>query len=121
LEGKIMLKTVPQLIKDVREKTRSITADKAYQQVTSALFIDVREHSEVQESTIAGSINIPRGILEMSITKYCDDENQEIILHCASGGRASLAAEQLQRIGYNNVWAITCAHQKVAEAQKQLS
>ena len=36
------------------------------------------------------------------------DENLAIFIHCATGARAIFAAEQLARVGYQNVWAITC-------------
>ena len=45
----------------------------------------------------------------------------EIYLHCASGGRAALAAEQLQRIGYKNVKAISCGHDEVCQGTKTTS
>ena len=54
----------------------------------------------------------------MTIAKHCPDADMEIYLHCASGGRAALAAEQLQRIGYTNVKAISCQHNDVCQAQK---
>jgi len=41
------------------------------------------------------------------------NENLAIFIHCASGARAILAAEQLERIGYKNVWAITCTLEEV--------
>ena len=38
-----------------------------------------------------------------------------IYLHCATGGRATLAAEQLQRIGYNKVTVISCKAENVCD------
>ena len=85
----------------------------------NATFIDVREPAEFNASPIDNSIHIPRGILEMTIAKHCPDPEMKIYLHCASGGRAALAAEQLQRIGYQNVSAISCQHHDVLQAQKK--
>ncbi|MFT6208807.1 MAG: rhodanese-related sulfurtransferase, partial [Colwellia sp.] len=42
-----------------------------------------------------------------------------IYLHCATGGLASLAAEQLSRLGYKDVWAIVCQHSDVCSAQEK--
>lgn len=54
----------------------------------------------------------------MHIATHCKDSEAEIFVHCASGGRATLAAEQLQRMGYKNVKAISNSHDEVCQAQK---
>ncbi len=116
-----MLKTVPELVKEIRQTTQTISAIKAYllAKKEESLFIDVREPLEVDNSPVAGSINLPRGILEMNIAKISSDEDSLIFLHCATGGRATFAAEQLTRLGYKHVWAITCPHNDVCKAQQQ--
>jgi phage shock protein E len=116
-----MLKTIPDLMSEIRQTIQTISAKDAYlfAQKETSLFIDVREPQEVAESPVDKSVNLPRGILEMNIAKCSCDENQPIFLHCASGGRASFAAEQLIRLGYKNVWAIICPHSDVCIAQEQ--
>jgi len=57
--------------------------------------VDVREPSEVTQRPINCSTNIPRGLLEMKITELTQDLSTPICVHCASGDRAALAAEQL--------------------------
>jgi phage shock protein E len=118
-----MLKTIPELISEVRRSIQTTSAKDAYllSQKKSSLFIDVRESQEVTDSPVLNSVNLPRGILEMSITNHTTDENQHIYLHCATGGRASLAAEQLTRLGYKNVWAIIYPHNDVCTAQKKVN
>jgi rhodanese-related sulfurtransferase len=44
----------------------------------------------------------------MKMLQMHPDENLAIFIHCATGARATFAAEQLNRVGYNNVWVITC-------------
>lgn len=116
-----MLKTIPELVSEVRQNIQTTSAKDAYifSKDEKSLFIDVREPQEVIESPVANSINIPRGMLEMSIAKHCTDESCQIFLHCASGGRATFAAEQLLRLGYQKVSAIICSHNDVCSAQKQ--
>jgi len=116
-----MLKTVPEIISEIRNEIRTISAKEAYifAQKEKCIFIDVREPQEVLESPVTNSINIPRGMLEMSIANCTSDEKSYLFLHCASGGRASFAAEQLVRLGYKNVWAILCPHSDVCSAQRQ--
>lgn len=80
--------------------------------------IDVREPEEVQAKPASASINIPRGVLEMLVTEKIRDADHPIYIHCASGARALLAAEQLERIGYKSVSVISCPIDSVCEAQQ---
>ena len=68
----------------------------------------MREPAEFAEKSGSSTINIPRGLLEMKMLQMYPDENLAIFIHCATGARATFAAEQLTRVGYNNVWVITC-------------
>ncbi len=111
-----MILSVPELVAQAKQTVECVTAVQAFSQ-NDALFIDVREPAESANSPIKNSINIPRGVLEMNIASHCPDAEKAIYLHCASGGRAALAAEQLQRIGYKNVKAISCGHQEICKVQ----
>ena len=70
------------------------------------IIVDVREPKEVENSKLKDSINIPRGLLEMKITDICDKHDVPILIHCRTGGRASLSANTLQIMGYSNVHVI---------------
>jgi phage shock protein E len=112
-----MILSVPELVAQAKNSVACVSATQAFTH-KNAVFIDVREPAETAASPVTNSIPIPRGVLEMNIDKHCTDADMEIYLHCASGGRAALAAEQLQRIGYTNVKAISCDHNNVCLAQK---
>ena len=49
----------------------------------------------------------------MKLLEIEKDPERHIYLHCASSLRASLAAEQLARMGYTNVNVITCRMEEV--------
>ena len=68
-----------------------------------ALLIDVRDPDEWQEGHIPGAKNFSRGTVELEIEEAARDLSTPIITHCGGGGRSSLAAESLQRMGYKNV------------------
>jgi len=72
------------------------------------ILIDLREPQESADAPVKDAINIPRGILEMSMLKRFPDPELPIYLHCASGVRAVLSAEQLTRIGYKNITVLAC-------------
>tara|TARA_R110000744_G_scaffold177017_1_gene295828 strand:- start:15 stop:359 length:345 start_codon:yes stop_codon:yes gene_type:complete len=112
-----MILSVQELIALAKKSVNCVSAVQAFTR-KNATFIDVREPAETTVSPVESSINIPRGVLEMTIAKHCANAEMEIYLHCATGGRAALAAEQLQRIGYKNVTAISCPHDAVCQAKK---
>ncbi|WP_077285120.1 rhodanese-like domain-containing protein [Cognaticolwellia aestuarii] len=114
-----MILSVPELVALAKKSVTCISAAQAFTD-KNATFIDVREPAENAASPVDNSLHIPRGILEMNIAQHCPDANMAIYLHCASGGRAALAAEQLQRIGYTNVKAISCPHNEICNAKVAL-
>ncbi|AQS39860.1 Rhodanese-related sulfurtransferase [Shewanella psychrophila] len=105
-----MLKTIAELIAEAQSTVNGINAQEASMKCSelNGILIDVRETSESAQQEVKGAIPIPRGVLEMKMLNLYPDEKQAIFVHCASGVRACLAAEQLVRLGYENVWAITC-------------
>ena len=104
-----MLKTIPEVIAHARESLNIINAADAAEKckAENGLIIDVREPSEFAEKSAGNTINIPRGLLEMKMLKLHPNEDLAIFIHCATGARATFAAEQLKRVGYTNVWVIT--------------
>ncbi len=100
------LKTVPEIVAEKKTGLRCLDPDTARPILaaeSNPLIIDVREPAEVAEKQAQGTVNIPRGLLEMKITNYTEDPDRPIYLHCASGGRATLAGAALQHMGFNNV------------------
>ena len=65
--------------------------------------IDVREPWEFEESRISGSQNIPLGTLPTKLDDLEDHKEQEVIVHCKSGGRSATAKAFLIQQGFTNV------------------
>ncbi len=105
-----MLTAIPDLLKIITPNQRRISAAQAKQELgeNHGLLIDVREPAEHATKAATGAINIPRGLLEMKLMEIEKDPTRPIYLHCASGARATLSAEALTRVGYENVTVITC-------------
>jgi len=57
--------------------------------------------------------------LTQLISEIAPGASTPIYLHCATGGRACLAVEQLTRLGYQNVTAISCPIDSVCMALNQ--
>lgn len=117
-----MLTTLPELIANARAELRCLNAETAIkeQRENGGTMIDVREPLELEGSPAPHSINIPRGVLEMKVMDLIPDAEHPIYLHCATGGRATLAAEQLKRLGYERVSVITCQADIVRQHQENM-
>ena len=114
-----MIKTAGELISEAQTQIDcidAISAKSLYQNSVKAVIIDVREAQNAENSKLKDSINISRGLIEMKIAKYCPDSETLILTHCGGGGRASLAALTLQKMGYTNVHAITATFEDIKDA-----
>jgi rhodanese-related sulfurtransferase len=113
-----MIKTAGELISEAQTQINcvdAISAKSLYQNSVNAVIIDVREAQNAENSKLKDSINISRGLIEMKIAKHCPDSETLILTHCGGGGRASLAALTLQKMGYTNVHAITATFEEIKE------
>jgi molybdopterin/thiamine biosynthesis adenylyltransferase/rhodanese-related sulfurtransferase len=92
-----------ELVAAARERIREVSPEEAEAALGRAVFIDVRESDEYALGAIGNAPNIPRGVLESTISGRVPDSDTEIILYCAVGERSALAAESLDGLGYTNV------------------
>lgn len=67
------------------------------------ILVDVREESEWARGHIPGAIHLGKGVIERDIERTIPDKNAPIVLYCGGGFRSALAADNLQKMGYQNV------------------
>ncbi len=75
------------------------------------LVLDIREPEEFAAMHIAGSVNVPRGILEAAcdygysetLLALVEARAKEVVVVCRSGNRSVLAVHTMQLMGYGNV------------------
>lgn len=75
------------------------------------MLLDIREPYEFDAMHIAGSINVPRGILESAceydyeetIPALAEARQQDIVVICRSGFRSVLAVDVMQYMGFENL------------------
>jgi rhodanese-related sulfurtransferase len=65
--------------------------------------IDCREQNEFDTACIKGAINIPRGLMEFSISDKAPDRNAPVYVYCSNGDRSALVAQVLPYLKYSNV------------------
>jgi len=82
------------------------TLAQALQGETAPLLIDVREREEWQAGHIADAIHLSKGVLERDIEKQVPDCHTPMVLYCSGGYRSALAAYNLQRMGYQEVYSL---------------
>ncbi len=66
------------------------------------VFIDVREPWEYEEFNLGANL-IPLGDLMNKMWELEDHKNDEIVIHCRSGSRSSMAQNMLTSNGFTNV------------------
>ena len=80
-------------------------------QKREVILLDVREPAEFDAMHIAGSINVPRGVLETAceydyeetVPELVEARDKEIIVICRSGNRSVFVCDVMQQLGYRNV------------------
>jgi len=108
------MKNFLELIKNCLTDVREIMPwdlEARLQENPGLLIVDVREPYEFDAMHIAGSISVPRGILESAceweyeetIPDLVQARGREVVVVCRSGYRSVLAAHSMQVLGYKNV------------------
>jgi len=107
---KNFLELVRGCLRDIREIMPWDLAERM-QQDPDLLVVDVREPDEFAAMHIAGSLNVPRGILESACEWEYEEtipglvraRQREVVVVCRSGYRSVLAANSMGLLGYENV------------------
>lgn len=97
------------LINDAKTRIKEIHANempKLLAQNPKAKLIDTREESEFAAGHIQGAEWIGKGVIERDIEGKHPDKNEPLYLYCGGGFRSAIAADNLQKMGYTNVWSI---------------
>jgi rhodanese-related sulfurtransferase len=105
-----MTMSAMQMLMEAKARVASVTPHEAAAQVAAgeAVLLDVREGEEWQHGHIDGSLAAPRGLLEFLADpasprhKSDLDPTRRVIVVCASGTRATFAADTLKTLGYDD-------------------
>ena len=103
------MKTAHDLVAAAKTHVREVSVAEADQAIAAAdVLVDVREADEFAAGHLAGAMHISRGLLEFkfSANPALQARDLKIVLYCKTSGRAALAANSLQEMGYLNVQSI---------------
>lgn len=102
-----MFKTAHELVQEAKKSVSECSPSEVHDKmsVAGSLLVDVREPDEYRQGHIAGSVNIPRGMLEFKISNESSLQNttRPVILYCKTSGRAALSAVTMQSMGFQDV------------------
>jgi rhodanese-related sulfurtransferase len=98
------------IVEDAKRRVREITISDVNERLKkgdqSFALVDVREESEWAIGHLPGALHLGKGIIERDIEHVIPDTNREIVLYCGGGYRSALAADNLQKMGYRQVYSM---------------
>lgn len=100
-------KTLEQLLAEAKANIGHISAAELTESEQPIIILDVRDESDYDEGHLPGAVSLPRGYLELDIDEVAPDQDAHIVTYCGGGTRATLSAQTLKIMGYENVSVLT--------------
>lgn len=103
------MKTAHDLVTEAKKHTQEIPLQDAEKAILAAdVLLDVREADEFAAGHLSGAMLVPRGLLEFKLSgsPVLESRDLNVVLYCKTSGRAALAAQTMQAMGYLNVRSI---------------
>ncbi len=97
------------IVTDAKSRVRELTIQQVVEKQKRGEkfhFVDVREDCEWEAGRAKGAQHIGKGAIERDIESLIPDHGAEIVLYCGGGFRSALAADNLQKMGYTNVYSM---------------
>jgi len=97
------------LVQDAKRRIREVTVGQVKTKLDRGEkfhLVDVREDSEWAVDHVAGAVHLGKGVIERDAEQRIPDKSAEIVLYCGGGFRSALAADNLQKMGYTNVYSM---------------
>jgi rhodanese-related sulfurtransferase len=107
-----MAKTLMDFVRDAKSKITEVSVQDAQDLLAKGYqVVDVREPGEFEQGHIAGSINVPRGVLESVVDLANKDGNPNLqqgrdnkwLVLCRTSGRSAMATDVMQQMGFSDV------------------
>ena len=117
-----MAKHTPQFLKivnDAKTRIKKLTIDDVRRKQEKGerfTLIDVREDHEWAKGHLPGAVHLGKGIIERDVETKFPDTGAELVLYCGGGFRSALAADNLQKMGYTNVYSMDGGYRGWTEA-----
>jgi rhodanese-related sulfurtransferase len=97
------------IVDEARKNIRECTVDEVKAMLDRGetfQLVDVREESEWARDHLPRAVHLGKGIIERDIEERIPEASAKIVLYCGGGFRSALAADNLRKMGYQNVWSM---------------
>ena len=94
------------IVKDAKTRVKELDFREVKQRLDAGetlKLVDVREDNEWARGHLPGAIHLGKGVIERDIETAIPDKTLPLVLYCRGGFRSALAADNLQKMGYENV------------------
>jgi rhodanese-related sulfurtransferase len=96
-----------EIAEDAKNRVKEITVAETLKKIADgAVLIDVREDNEFAAGHAENAVHLGRGVIERDIVGKFPDKETKLVLYCGGGYRSALAAVNLQKMGYTNVYSM---------------
>ena len=97
------------LVQDAKSRVKQFSIDEFLARLQAGeryILVDVREDAEWAGGHIPSAHHMGRGVIEREIERAIPEKDAPIVLYCGGDFRSALAADNLQRMGYANVFSL---------------
>ena len=97
------------IVNDAKSRVKEESPEEALgrlEENKGARLVDVREDDEWRQGHVKGAVHLGKGVIERDIERIFPDKEIELHLYCGGGFRSAMAADNLQKMGYQNVISI---------------
>lgn len=97
------------LVNDAKSRIRELNVDYVKRKLDAGerfQLIDVREDHEWDKGHLPRAMHLGKGIIERDVEEKITDKGAEIVCYCGGGFRSAMVADNLQKMGYTNVWSM---------------
>jgi rhodanese-related sulfurtransferase len=70
------------------------------------VLVDTREDNEWNAGHVTNAVHLSKGIIERDIEAKIPAKDTKLVLYCGGGFRSALVADNLQKMGYTEVWSL---------------
>lgn len=93
------------LCSDARTRIRELDLGEWQAVRGTVVLVDVREDREWAEGHMPGAVHMGKGVIERdALSRWSKDT--PLVLYCGGGFRSALAADNLQKMGFRQVWSL---------------
>ncbi|WP_019676495.1 rhodanese-like domain-containing protein [Arsukibacterium perlucidum] len=103
------------LVNQAKAEINEITISELLQHNQPYVLLDIREDHEWAKGHLPEAMHLGKGIIERDIEQTVPDKKQKIVLYCGGGYRSALAAQTLQRMGYQLVLSLAGGYREWTE------